>query len=300
MKSQSNISVALCTYNGEKYLREQLESILSQKIPVNEIVVCDDCSTDETLSILNQYKEKLPALFKIYKNEENLGYVKNFEKAMSLCSGEIIFLSDQDDIWDAEKVQKITDFLFQNPQIGVVAHNLSVSAETETFWDLKKFRKIEKNFSPEKLLYHVLLHGNVFPGMSLAVRREVLNQYLPLKKINSIIIHDYEIVIRSLRDQNFGIVDEVLGFYRQHHSQSIGYKSKSPINTDPLTEIHLLSQQFLRLKKYVAEFNLAENMVSDFQKEINVKYSLFLKQFPLAKRIFIQLKNKYYYKIIHF
>lgn len=300
MKSQSNISVALCTYNGEKYLREQLESILSQKIPVNEIVVCDDCSSDETISILNQYREKFPALFKIYQNEENLGYVKNFEKAMSICSGEIIFLSDQDDIWDAEKVQKITDFFTQNSQIGVAAHNLNIPAETETFWDLKKFGKIEKNFSAEKLLYHILLHGNVFPGMSLAVRREVLNQYLPLKKINSIIIHDYEIVIKSLRDQNFGIVDEVLGLYRQHHSQSIGYKPKSPINTDPLTEIQLLSQQFLRLKKYVAEFNLAENMVSDFQKEINIKYSLFLKQFPLAKRIFIQLKNKYYYKIIHF
>ena len=84
-------SVALCTFNGEKYLRKQLDSILEQTVAVDEIVVCDDLSTDATLSILNQYKETFPNIFKIHANEKNLRSVKNFEKAISLCENEIVF-----------------------------------------------------------------------------------------------------------------------------------------------------------------------------------------------------------------
>ena len=88
-------SVALCTFNGEKFLQEQLSSILSQSVSVNEIVVCDDGSTDQTFEILKNYQGKFPKLFRIYRNQKNLGYVLNFEKAMSLCTGEIIFLCEK-------------------------------------------------------------------------------------------------------------------------------------------------------------------------------------------------------------
>ena len=73
-------SVALCTFNGEKFLKEQLDSILNQTVTIDEIIVCDDGSTDATISILNSYKEKFPEIFNIYINEENLRSVKNFEK----------------------------------------------------------------------------------------------------------------------------------------------------------------------------------------------------------------------------
>jgi Glycosyltransferases involved in cell wall biogenesis len=92
-------SVALCTFNGEKFLRQQIDSILNQSMKVDEIVVCDDRSKDATIDILNGYQKKYPSVFKIYQNESNLGSVKNFERAVSLCSNEIIFLSDQDDFW---------------------------------------------------------------------------------------------------------------------------------------------------------------------------------------------------------
>ena len=100
-------SVALCTYNGEKYLKEQLDSILSQEIPVDEIVICDDCSTDETTLIIKEYESQFPNVFCVFINAENLGYVRNFEKALSFCTGEIIFLCDQDDLWRKDKTQKI-------------------------------------------------------------------------------------------------------------------------------------------------------------------------------------------------
>lgn len=295
-------SVALCTYNGEKYLKEQLDSILSQEIPVDEIVICDDCSTDETISILKEYETQFPNIFRVFINAENLGYVRNFEKALSFCTGEIIFLCDQDDLWRKDKTQKILQFFSKNPKIGVVAHDLELIGNLEggkSFWDLKNFNKLESKKSNEDLLSFILFEGNVFPGMSLAIRREILQNYLPLQKIDSIIIHDYEIIIKALHDKKFGFIEEKLSNYRQHENQSIGFREKKPTKKN-IAEFHLLSQHYLRVKKYIEVFNLNQKIAHDFQNEINLKYSVFLKQFPFFKRKFIHLKNKYYYKIIHF
>src|SRR5574344_2136916 len=98
------ISLALPTYNGEKYLREQLDSIFNQTMVPEEIVVVDDRSTDSTIQILEEYKQKYG--LKYYINEQNLGYNKNFEKAITLCQGDYIALCDQDDVWLPEKIEK--------------------------------------------------------------------------------------------------------------------------------------------------------------------------------------------------
>lgn len=92
------ISVALTTYNGEKYLSEQLESIINQDYKNFEIIISDDNSKDKTIEIINDYKNKYSNII-VNFNSENLGFKKNFEKAISLCNGEFIAFSDQDDIW---------------------------------------------------------------------------------------------------------------------------------------------------------------------------------------------------------
>ena len=114
------ISVALCTYNGEKFINEQLDSILNQSKKIDEIIICDDCSTDNTIGILNKYYEQYPNIFKIYINRVNLKSVKNFEKAILLSSGDFIFLSDQDDIWVHNKVEKYIQYFNENPTIDVI------------------------------------------------------------------------------------------------------------------------------------------------------------------------------------
>ena len=98
------ISIALTTYNGEKFLKEQLDSILNQTYSDYELVVCDDCSTDSTRQILKEY-EKKDKRINVFLNNNNLGFKNNFEKAISLCTGEYIALSDQDDIWDEKKLE---------------------------------------------------------------------------------------------------------------------------------------------------------------------------------------------------
>ncbi|WP_296023787.1 glycosyltransferase [uncultured Treponema sp.] len=100
------VSIALASYNGEKYIREQLDSILSQTVKDFELIVCDDCSKDSTLQILREYERK-DRRIKIFENEQNLGFKKNFEKAILLCSGEYIALSDQDDIWTKDHLEKL-------------------------------------------------------------------------------------------------------------------------------------------------------------------------------------------------
>lgn len=103
----TNISVALCTYNGADYLKEQLLSIINQTIKVDEIVICDDCSSDNTVLIIKEFIEKYPNLIRFYQNDNNLGYRKNFDKCYRLCKGEYIFSCDQDDIWNNNKIEKI-------------------------------------------------------------------------------------------------------------------------------------------------------------------------------------------------
>lgn len=109
------ISIALATYNGEKYLEDQLNSIYTQTYKNIEVAVTDDCSTDKTVEILEQYSKSHG--LKYFVNTENLGFVKNFEKAISLCEGDFIALSDQDDVWEKDEigilVNKIGSKLFK-------------------------------------------------------------------------------------------------------------------------------------------------------------------------------------------
>ena len=117
-------SVALCSYNGATFIKKQIDSILNQKyFKIDEIVVCDDNSTDDTLKIINNFEQIYPGVFSIHKNEINLGSTKNFEKALKLCTGDFIFLADQDDIWKDNKVQKILAVFDKNPEAEGVFSN---------------------------------------------------------------------------------------------------------------------------------------------------------------------------------
>lgn len=117
------VSIAMTTYNGAKYLQEQLDSFLNQTRQPDELVVCDDGSIDATLEILEVCRQRAPFAVHIYRNETNLGHTRNFEKAMALCSGDLIFLSDQDDVWDASKITTVFDCFNKNPAIDVVIND---------------------------------------------------------------------------------------------------------------------------------------------------------------------------------
>ncbi len=104
MEAKPRISIALCTYNGEKFLKGQLDSYLQQLLPPCEVVACDDASSDSTRVILEEFSHRAPFPVRIFHNEKNLGLIKNFSKAASLCTGDYIAFSDQDDIWLPDKL----------------------------------------------------------------------------------------------------------------------------------------------------------------------------------------------------
>jgi glycosyltransferase involved in cell wall biosynthesis len=129
MTKKMRVSVAMATFNGEKYLREQLDSLAAQSLLPDEIVICDDGSTDNTLGVARKFASVAPFAVAIHRNAENLGYAKNFEKAAKLCRGDIVFFCDQDDVWYPQKVSEVVRH-FDDPDVQVVINDADlVSAD---------------------------------------------------------------------------------------------------------------------------------------------------------------------------
>lgn len=213
-------SVALCTFNGEKYLRKQLDSILEQTVAVDEIVVCDDLSTDATLSILNQYKETFPNIFKIHANEKNLRSVKNFEKAISLCENEIVFLCDQDDMWVPEKVEVILNQFKISPELQVIATNAFIINDDEDMLNVSTIYDIPSKTTKE-MKEILFFHQNFCTGATIAMRKEFADDLMPFPPEN-LFHHDEWIALKaSLKNQLLFLNDRLIK-YRIHQNQLVG------------------------------------------------------------------------------
>lgn len=227
-KFAKQYSVALFTYNGEKYLAEQLDSILNQNLMPDEIVICDDGSTDSTPTILNDYREKYPELIKLHFNKKNLGVVKNFEKAINLCTKEFIFLCDQDDEWVPHKAEAVIRIFNNDPKVEAVSHNLLICFKDKyltdyTMWDTMGFRYfMRQNYRGKDYLFHSIFFGNMVTGAALCIRKPLQ----PLKFPDHIpdVIHDYQMAIEHLTNGTIYFQDQCLGLYRQHEEQQIGPK----------------------------------------------------------------------------
>ncbi len=275
------ISVALCTYNGEKFLKEQIDSILNQTQKVNEIIVCDDGSKDKTLSMLNKYDVENPDLFKIYSNEINLRSVKNFEKAIGICTGEIIFLSDQDDIWINTKVEKYIKFLEKNPNIDVVASNgfcideNSKIHEKYSIWDVPEFLREQK----KEVNYFEIIsqYENIVTGATMAFRKRIVSEIIPFPVINGF-HHDQWIALISSYKNSFEMFNEKYFYYRIHEKQLVGgvFFDKNYKTKEMLSQVFDIENQKISLYIYKKRLKKLCNSYSQNKKlieENNTKIS---------------------------
>ena len=121
----TTVSIALCTYDGERFLDAQLTSLVEQSHRPDELVICDDDSSDATLGIIQTFADTAPFKVRLFRNSQNLGYVKNFEKAVSLCQGDVIFMCDQDDVWHPEKIEICLGVLDAEQTVGLVLHDFN-------------------------------------------------------------------------------------------------------------------------------------------------------------------------------
>lgn len=218
------VSVAMCTYNGEKYLREQLESIASQTLLPNELLVCDDCSVDGTLEILERFSLNSPFQVHIYINDKNMGSTKNFEKCVGLCSGDIIALCDQDDVWLPEKIDKIISVFEDKPSTGVVFTDAFVVDEElkplgYNMWNSANFTNKEKKDILKGKPINTLIKHNVVTGATMAFKSFYRDKFLP---IPANWYHDAWIAFVIALFCDLCFIEEPLIKYRQHRAQQVG------------------------------------------------------------------------------
>lgn len=226
--ARQRLSVAMCTYNGTKYLREQLDSIAFQTRPPDELVVCDDQSSDNTTEIVKTFAAKASFPVHLFVNEENIGSTKNFEKAIRLCEGDIIVLSDQDDVWHPEKLMRMEAVFSSSPRIGAVFTDAEVVDEHlhqlgYRLWQTVQFGRADQKRVTKDRAFDVLLKHNVVTGATMAFRAVFKELILP---IPASWVHDGWIALLIATTANLAIVCEPLIQYRQHSKSQIGATEK--------------------------------------------------------------------------
>ncbi len=229
------VSVAMATYNGMKYIEKQLDSIRLQYIMPDEVIICDDASSDGTADFIKEYIEKYSLFgWRLFVNEENLGFKKNFLKALSKTQGEYIFLSDQDDIWQKGKIEKALAVMEKKRDILSLCSSFDYIDENDELLNLKS----EENTSNHGLInkrtergelikipFKTVLHSNIAPGCATVIRKELKERFVGYSK--SIIAHDWEVNLLSASEEGLYFLNEPLILYRIHSSNTLGLDSAS-------------------------------------------------------------------------
>ena len=233
------ISVCIATHNGEKFIKEQLDSILSQLAPEDEVVISDDGSTDKTLYIIAEYND--PRLKVLHFNQPSktrythLYVTRNFENALKHTQGDIIFLSDQDDKWMPDKVKKCVAAI---SNMGLVVHNLRIVNDNMEDSGENLYKNGFVRFR------NYFLRVGKYYGCSLAFRREMMDVIMPFP--SKLVLHDYWIGILA---EHFGgavYIDEPLIYYRVRDA-SISHGAAYPIIYKIWYRVYILCHLYCRL-----------------------------------------------------
>ena len=220
------LSIAMCTYNGGAYLREQLESIRAQTRPPDELVVCDDGSSDATRETLRAFAAGAAFPVRLHFNEYNLGSTKNFEQAIRRCDGEIIALADQDDVWRPDKLERLEQAMIASPRAGLVFTDAEVVDECLRPLGRLLFRSFGFTPSRQQMVkqgraFELLLAQNVVTGATMAFRAHLRGLILPIPTAFPL-IHDGWIALITAAVADLTFINQPLMKYRQHARQQMG------------------------------------------------------------------------------
>ena len=219
MNLDRTISVAMTTYNGEQYIQKQLDSILNQTYLPIEIVICDDCSTDNTWSILEEYSNQYP-IIKIFRNNKNLGFKKNFEKVIRLCKGNFIALSDQDDIWLSNHLYTLIDNIGDNSiacgdakLIDATGLDLGLKLSSQAGMEVIPINNLDKAF-------FIFYNRGLYQGASMLLSKDFLDIALPIPE--GVQYHDVWFSFLACFTKGLNNINECITLYRQHGNNSSG------------------------------------------------------------------------------
>lgn len=286
------LSVALCTYNGENFIESQINSIINQSYPIDEIVICDDNSKDNTLKILFDLKKIYDNLI-IFQNEKTLGTIKNFEKAISKTSGDLIFLADQDDIWINSKVNKINNFFRENTWCNLVFTNAMLIDDSEnqlknTLWEKWNFNlENQKKWKNNNNAFNDLIfNNNKITGATICFRKELKKYILPID-LPFGYWHDSWLGLNAAATNSLGFINENLIFYRIHQNQQIGLNSnlKKEVILKSNKKFISLDEYFLKISKiYPNKKKVLKSLIKTETNNSTIKsFMIFIKKMFLKK-----------------
>lgn len=271
------VDILMATYNGEKYIKEQIQSILNQTYKEFRLLISDDCSNDGTREILNEFAKKDNRII-LFFQDENLGVVKNFEFLLEKVENEYFMFSDQDDFWYDEKIEqslkkmKESDADLVYTDLEVVDSNLKLI--NKSFWDLKSLRyKIEKYNN-----FEAIYLNNFVTGCTILCKKSWISKVLPIPKNSKYILHDYWFSIIVSSNGKIEYIDKPLIKYRQHYNNSVGTKTVSE-TLDKLEDIRNL---FLEVK--LDHFKVFVENSNKFNKEINKLSEKSLEYFKILEK----------------
>lgn len=280
------IDILLATYNGEKFVKEQIESILNQTYENFNLIISDDASTDNTLNILEEY-EKKDTRIKVFKKEKNEGLINNFEFLLKNVTSDYFMFSDQDDIWKKDKIEKSINKL-KEKNSGLVYTDLEIVDEKlnviyPSYWKYKQiYKKIIKYNN-----FEALYLNNFVTGCTILAKSKYIKDILPLPRNSKFVLHDYWTALIISAKDKISYVEEPTIQYRQHKNNRVGSSRKS----DQLENFEDLRNLFIRVK--IEHFEVfKENIEKIKTKEISKYTNEALKYFENLKKVkYINLKN---------
>lgn len=221
------ISIALCTYNGENFLQEQLDSIEAQTLQPDELVACDDRSSDSTIKILEAFQARVSFPVHIHQNEKNLGTLKNFEKAITLCRGPWISLCDQDDRWLPGKLEILARKMEQmetayGEKTPILIHTDAIVADVNLNTIATSLWGFQKTYPQKGHCLSRLLVQNVVTGCTVLINQALSSKASPMPE--KAVIHDWWLALVASAFGIIGHVPESTIIYRQSGQNVIGAK----------------------------------------------------------------------------
>lgn len=214
------VDILMATYNGEKYLKEQLESILNQTYTNIRLLINDDCSTDKTIEILKEYEQKDNRIYVQY-NKENLGSIKNFENLLSRVENKYFMLADQDDVWMPQKVEKSLDKITKENADLVFTDLEAVDENLKTITpSVVRYMGFKKNIDKYND-YKLVFLRNCVTGCTIISKKELIKKYIPIPNKEPM-VHDWWMALMIAQDGKLAFLDEPTIKYRQHSKNQLG------------------------------------------------------------------------------
>lgn len=295
------ISVAIATFNGERFIEEQLNSILKQTRLPDEIIICDDCSSDSTVEIIKRIELTTNIYIKIIENQINLGYTNNFLKAISLTKGDLIFISDQDDVWFDNKIAKVCDLANKYSNKHVFINDTYFVDEHLNKTGLTKLQTIKKIYNND---------SQFVAGCCTAITGDLL-------KIFSLMPNDYSYdewihYLGSITNTRV-VIDEPLQLYRRHggNTSNVVYNNLGKLSyISPLVSRLMRIFYFNRNKKvkYLNRQLAATLIIKNIFKENDLngyfddtlQINRYLDSMIQNLNIKLRFYNNYFIKILFF